>query len=641
MNSPRHYHVLMMFKSSGNNLEDLCFTHVWSKTGSLNFMSPSKFKYLKYANRPCLRYNLPTTGYIRNAIEFSAQEEFTLSFWFRLDRALMMFYDLTKSIVRTPLVTWGDNSGIFITPINIDYSEYAILFKLRYTDIKIPYDLISTLDEWHHIMLSKEGNIFRTYINGIKYQEKMIKDQTEDFTKFTIGNTEGVTAASIVGMPIWISIDTISLADSCLTVESFWPYPKYLNGYYPAVDVDNSKPPLRAAGRTRYDNINDDVLITRPIYFKHSFGWEKDMMSKYRFDRFDPFASSYFDKWLKNTNHPGIDYRGDRKLMKFTVEKVTYEDLAPSLQKRFQDIEDRITASNTNLSLLNSAIDNEVNRARDAEAALGDRITAEATRATTVENSLSNSLMVETGRAKTEEGNLKAMLNNLFGTSGPVDQNSISNLTKRVESLESAVKTLTAINLPDGNDYDNDDIIEAEIPIVQSPDFAEGDDIFYWIGWGVANNGQDLLNSLVFPHLKYTKDISVGVYEWHVKIKGDMTLRTHTGTSGICQIKGFAQTGDYSSNIDLWNSSSPEWSVTTTKTNDPKKYSYEFEGSFTTNYQIYFNNGTPPQLVCGIISPKDYWEGVSQTVDWINGQFRVYLTKVKKVDTDKWLALKK
>jgi hypothetical protein len=33
------------------------------------------------------------------------------------------------------------------------------------------------------------------------------------------------------------------------------------------------------------------------------------MITKYRFDREEPFATSYFDKWMGNRTHPGHEYK--------------------------------------------------------------------------------------------------------------------------------------------------------------------------------------------------------------------------------------------------------------------------------------------------------------------------------------------
>ena len=129
----------------------------------------------------------------------------------------------------------------------------------------------------------------------------------DNFTNIKIGNYN-ITLADFP-VPIWIYIDEIVISDSCLTIDHFYPYPKYIHGFYPATDLDLTKQKSNLTGKTRYDIVNDAVLITRPVYFKHSFGWKDDIITKYRFDRDEPFTTSYFDKWMINKEHPGDYYK--------------------------------------------------------------------------------------------------------------------------------------------------------------------------------------------------------------------------------------------------------------------------------------------------------------------------------------------
>lgn len=309
MHSPRGYYSLLKFKSDGDNIDDLVYTNVWDKNGNLDFSSSSKFEHLKYETRPCLRYDLKQAGYVQNDDGFELGDEFTLSFWFKVSHEILVLHSLYSNSAVVPLLSWNNSSSIsvFEKTTNPDL-EYGIKFTLNGLSITIPYDLLSTLNTWMHLMLSRDDTgLYRVFINGIKYIERTLPISISSFTNIKIGNpTDNIVEHPL---PIYIYIDEISLCNSCITIDQFYPYPKYIHGFYPAVDIKDTSPRRLKAGKTKYDICNDTIPIVRPRYFIHDFGWEDDMITKYRFDRTEPFASSYFDKWMDNRDRPGNEYK--------------------------------------------------------------------------------------------------------------------------------------------------------------------------------------------------------------------------------------------------------------------------------------------------------------------------------------------
>jgi hypothetical protein len=309
--SPRKYFSVVKFKPTGSNVDDMISTNTWTKNGTLNFTQSSKFNALKYETRSCLRYELKQAGYIQNTAGFTIGNEYSVSFWFKVDRELLIhhydYFNSTKTPV--PLISWGSNTKIStFEQTGIEYMPYGMKFVMGGTSIIIPYDPLELLDEWFHVLINKDtSNKFRIFINGIKYCERPANFTIEPFTNIKIGNPSNNTFTH--DNPIYVYIDEISICNSCITIDQFWPFPKYLIGLYPSVDVKDLKKRQLPAGKTRYDICNDAVMITRSRHFKHSHEWKDNMVTKYRFDRKEPYASSFYESWMDNLDRPGDEYK--------------------------------------------------------------------------------------------------------------------------------------------------------------------------------------------------------------------------------------------------------------------------------------------------------------------------------------------
>lgn len=316
MLSPRTYHSIVRFKSTSPYIDDYIWINHWTKTGTLNFTTSSRFDNLKYESRVCLRYDMSKTGYISLAGSDYDTEEITISFWFKVDKEFLRYREDYNA--KIPIIFWQD-CAIYVydsTGSNIYNSKFAISIEspLMTNIIQIPYPLEDYVDKWSHFMFSVDINkIGRVYINGMKFYEGYVNDFLPDnqrlMKNIMIGNPPVYHGGVIINYPrkVYVYIDEIALCRTCITEDQFYPYPKYLHGFYPSADVVDTTKYIRSAGRTKYDNVNDAIPITRPVYYRPPFGWEYDNVTKFRFDREEPFASSHFDRWMKHRT----DYFGD------------------------------------------------------------------------------------------------------------------------------------------------------------------------------------------------------------------------------------------------------------------------------------------------------------------------------------------
>jgi len=310
MQSPRKYYSALTFKDDPNPIIDVRPTNEWKVHGTCDFTHQSQFRDLK--NFTCFTYTLNSEGYIDSPnLETSDTGEYCLSFWFKAEKEIFNVYYQLNLMKAAPLISW-DNG--YITAYDVlnglipETSTYAITIQDNDDYIQLPYPLEDHMGEWIHFMMNKDGNGYtRVFINGIKYLETPKFDFGGNFDNVKIGNTD--TAGISYPSDIDISIDEIVFCNSCMTLDHFFPYPKYLHGFYPPVEIKEVNTRNLPCGHTRYDNVNDAVLITRPIYYRPPLGWEDDMITKYRFDREEPFATSYFDKWMGNRTRPGHEYK--------------------------------------------------------------------------------------------------------------------------------------------------------------------------------------------------------------------------------------------------------------------------------------------------------------------------------------------
>lgn len=318
MISPRNYRCALKF--NGNSIIDFRPTNTWTKNGTLDFSGESRYNNLKYEIRNCMSYTFAKTGYITETTgSLNISKEYTLSLWFKIDQEIFTYFSLFQSFKPVRLVTWGANSEYYINALTYtgnDKYDFAFEFVSPTNRLTVPYDFYSYMGEWIHLLVSREdtknlGLVSRVFINGIKYVESndlLSHMGTDMFSEIKFGEVEDDPNV-VHSVPIHIHMDEIVLANTCLIIEHFYPYPKYLTGFYPPTEIKDWKKRQLPAGKTKYDIVNDAILITRPVYYRPPIGWEEDMYTKYRFDRQEPFASSYFDKWMDNREHPGIEYR--------------------------------------------------------------------------------------------------------------------------------------------------------------------------------------------------------------------------------------------------------------------------------------------------------------------------------------------
>lgn len=316
MISPRNYRCALKFK--GNTITDFGPANVWTKNGTLDFTKESRYNNLKYETRNCMSYTFGKTGYIANNDNLICTGEYTLSLWFKIDPEIFTYFSLYQKFRPVRLVTWSNNNFYInaLTYTQDPDSSFAFEFYGNSRSEIIPFSFDDHLEEWIHLMVNREsdnklGYVTRVFINGMKYVESTTLLSHMGATMFSeakFGEIEDDTNVTH-SVPIQIHMDEIVVASTCLLVDQFYPYPKYLTGFYPPTEIKDWKKRQLPAGKTKYDIVNDAIPITRPVYYRPPFGWEDDMVTKYRFDRQEPFASSYFDKWMDNREHPGIEYR--------------------------------------------------------------------------------------------------------------------------------------------------------------------------------------------------------------------------------------------------------------------------------------------------------------------------------------------
>jgi hypothetical protein len=314
----RKYKSILSFKSSGP--DDLNIANSWTKNGSLNFNTNSRID-LKSNTKKCLRYDLKNAGYITTDSDLSERDdEFTLSFWCKVDNQYLALVE--EEYVHPPVrtVTWVKGTETYFINLFVltgtEELPYGIQFYTPNIKYIFPYDLLSNINEWIHILYTKDSNnIYRVFINGIKYFEgKSNVDagipNKYGFNGIKIGNPVNGDYNSKYPFPVYVYLDDILISTtSCIETEYFYPIPKYVVGFYPPTETNPFFNRSLPAGKTRYDVMNDVIPITRPVYYRRPYSWEEDSVTCRRFDQDEHWASSYFDKWIPNRERPVIEYK--------------------------------------------------------------------------------------------------------------------------------------------------------------------------------------------------------------------------------------------------------------------------------------------------------------------------------------------
>ena len=318
MENLRKYKSILTFKSSGP--DDSNKLNSWTKSGTVSFDADSRIN-LKSNTKRCLRYDLKTAGYITTNSDLSQEgDEFTLSFWCKIDQRYLslMEEESVNPPVRT--ISWSNGSEEYFintfVPTTSENLPYGIQFYTPDIDYIFPYDLISRINEWIHILYTKDSNdIYRVFLDGVKYFEGKSNVNANNSNKYgfngiKIGNPVDGDYNHNYPFPVYVYIDDILISTtSCIETEYFYPIPKYIVGFYPPTEINPFFNRSLPAGKTRYDTINDNIPITRPVYYRRPYGWEEDSVTCRRFDIDEPFASSNFDSWMKNRERPVIEYR--------------------------------------------------------------------------------------------------------------------------------------------------------------------------------------------------------------------------------------------------------------------------------------------------------------------------------------------
>ena len=281
----------------------------WSKQGSISFSNNTAIQdpYISTRFKSC--YCMNANSYYHNTEEFELEKDqmFSISFWFKLHNSAIIDFDNNKNSF-IPGVEFTDENGnnIKLIPAYHGSVEGKPSAALVIND-KLVYDCPYTPDnEWHNILFSKgKLDIERFFLDGKKWWEYNDRHNFGRILKdIKFGNPYSAPKSGSYEYELdqlqicndGTYTDNFEMVDIRQTVERFPPVavqipddetrvePKFVYG----------APFNYNANHTRWDNVVDNVEITRPVYFKKSSTAEMEMMEKIRFEEDNEVAHSNF-----------------------------------------------------------------------------------------------------------------------------------------------------------------------------------------------------------------------------------------------------------------------------------------------------------------------------------------------------------
>ena len=304
----RNYFNIIRFTDTG--ISDVGINKdTWAKNGSISFENYAAIQdpYISTRFKSC--YCLNENSYYQNNAECKLEKDgrFTISFWFKLHNSAIIDFDNNKNSY-IPGVEVSDENGnnIKLIPAYHGSIPGKPSVALLIND-KLIYDCPYTPDnEWHNILFSRgELIVERLFFDGKKWWEYPDGHEFGRILKnIKLGNPYGAPKSGAYEYELdqlhvcndSTYTDDFELVDIRQTVERF---PLEL---IELPDTNTRIEPNYVYGapfnyntnHTRWDNVVDNVEITRPVYFKKSSTADLKMKEKILFDEDNETSHSNF-----------------------------------------------------------------------------------------------------------------------------------------------------------------------------------------------------------------------------------------------------------------------------------------------------------------------------------------------------------
>ena len=304
----RKYFNVIRFTDTG--LKDTGLNgDAWVKSGSISYENSSAMQdpYIDKRFRSC--YCLNEASFYNNPAECKLENDkmFSVSFWFKLHNSAIIYFDNNKNSY-IPGVEFSDSLGNNIKLIPAYHGSVpgkpsaALLINDN-----LVYDCPYTPDnDWHNILFSRgRVDVKRFFLDGKKWWEyKDNFDFSNVLTNFKLGNPYGTPKSGPYEYELdqlqvcndTTYTDDFELVDIRQTIEKFPPEIIEIedDSYVSDVNYQYGAPFNYTNNHTIWDDVVDNVEITRPVYFKKSSTADLKMREKILFDEDNRVSHSNF-----------------------------------------------------------------------------------------------------------------------------------------------------------------------------------------------------------------------------------------------------------------------------------------------------------------------------------------------------------
>ena len=258
-------------------------------------------------------------SYYKDETEYSADDTHKLSvaLFFRIDSTCMTNFLIDNNHYMSG-VEWDDENGNHISLRIAAHDQYrqnqcvSVNINNRQQLIEASYDY--TENTWQHILLSKDDEFLYLFLDGrlkVKIYSKDLKIGWH-FKNICVGNQ----ASSLESGDVKYDLDEIYIVNDTLYKEDFKiSYTRNFDDLFPEIEYDDTEkesdktnlvpggaPGYYGANKSRWDNVLDDVEITRPVYYEEEMDAKIKHMDKHEFYKDNKSSLQNF-KHFDRTKH--------------------------------------------------------------------------------------------------------------------------------------------------------------------------------------------------------------------------------------------------------------------------------------------------------------------------------------------------
>lgn len=316
INIDRRYFISIY--AYNNAFQDQIMGNEWTQYGNQNQVVfnkyPSRFQELCGLNTSVISLIDSSTYFQCSTPHTSDTGFYSVSCWFRISGSAFTTFFI-NNYRYIPFIEWTDGKGkvckIYLAyHRTLDEGE-SICTRVQLGDFVIYGPYSWQFDKWTHFLYCRENDIDRIFVDGRKmFETKVDLSQVNDgtFTNIKIGNMYSSGQSGIYNY----DLDDICISNDFLYRDDFDPPDRIIPWLFPVgkrveedEEVNNNSPIYTSppnfynAEKTRWDNILDDLPITRPVYWEKKGYEDTKSRDKHNFNEFHSATSNfaYTDKF--------------------------------------------------------------------------------------------------------------------------------------------------------------------------------------------------------------------------------------------------------------------------------------------------------------------------------------------------------